>query len=112
MAIFSFDSRGATARSQLFDQLAHWLFRLGFASIFLVNAAYAAIHPEDFTSLLKDNFIATMIGHADQLVMITMFNDLFIGTLILVGVWKKYVYAWAGGWLLLVAGLKLMNLVF
>lgn len=92
------------------EQLSHWLFRFGFASIFLVNAAYASLYPDDFTKLLSENAIAGPIGHASLLINIAMFNDLFLGIMILGGWRKTLVYAWAGAWLLIVAGLKLMNL--
>lgn len=93
------------------EVLSHWLFRLGFASIFLVNATYAFINPDDFTKLLAENAIAKHIGHADLLVKCASVNDLLIGILILGGWRKKLTYAWAGAWLLIVASLKLMNLV-
>lgn len=89
---------------------SHWFFRLGFASIFLVNAVYAAIEPESFTDLLDANQIARLIGHAGLMVKFAMVNDLLLSILIVGGWRKRMVYAWAGAWLLMVAGLKLMNL--
>lgn len=99
-------------RPEFLGALRHGVFRLGFASIFLVNAIYAAFHPHDFTSLLNANLIARLLGHADFMVKIAMVNDLLIGIFILLNRHKKVVYTWAGCWLLLVAMLKLMNLVF
>jgi hypothetical protein len=90
----------------------HWLFRLGFASIFFVNAIYATVEPESFISLLENNPIASLLGHAEFLVKIAMVNDLLLSVCI-IGGWRKHmVYAWAGTWLLIIAGLKLMNLFF
>ncbi len=101
----------STADTKSFD-LYEWAYRIGFATIFLVNAIYAAIHPEDFVKLLENNIVASKIGFANQMVMFTAVNDLVLGILILTGWKKRLVNAWAGIWLILVAGLKLMNLVF
>jgi len=87
-----------------------WLFRLGFASIFLVNAIVAAIKPHDFISLLSNNVVASLIGHEDVMVKIAMVNDALLGVLILVGWKRNWINAWAGTWLLLVATIKMMNL--
>lgn len=89
---------------------SHWFFRLGFASIFFINAVYAALEPQAFADLLAANPLSRALGQTDLLIKITMVNDLLL-TIFIVGGWRKrMVYAWAGGWLLLVAGLKLMNL--
>lgn len=98
------------SEDSFFDKLLSWTFRVGFASIFLVNAVYAAIHPNDFISLLQNNPITNAIGFTDFMVKIAMVNDLLLGVFLLGGWRKKYVYAWAGAWLLLVAGLKIINL--
>lgn len=91
---------------------SHWLFRLGFASIFFVTAVSAGLDPESFTGMLVANPVANAIGFHDIMVKIAMVNDLLLCVLIIGGWRKQLVYAWAGAWLLLVAGLKLMNLVF
>lgn len=92
------------------EGFTHWFFRLGFASIFLVNAVYAAIDPASFTSMLAKNPVANLIGFHDLMLKVAMVNDLLLGVFIIGGWRKRMVYAWAGAWLLLVAGLKLMNL--
>lgn len=99
-------------RPEFVEQLGSWLFRLGFASIFLVNSAYAAFQPADFTDLLNANLIGKLIGHSDFLVKIVIVNDLLIGAFVVMHKYKKVVYIWAGIWLLIVAGLKMMNLIF
>ncbi len=96
----------------ILEGFTHWLFRLGFASIFLVNAVYATFHPLEFTQLLQANPISNAIGYHDFMVRIAMVNDLLLGIFILGGWRKKFVYAAAGAWLLLVASLKLMNLIY
>lgn len=97
-------------RPGFLNALSGQLFRLGFASIFLINSVYAALEPASFTQLLYDNPITNAIGFENAMVKIAMFNDLLLGMLILVGWRKKFTYAWAGVWLLIVAGIKLMNL--
>ena len=93
------------------DNILQLLFRFGFASIFFVNSIYAALRPQEFTNLLYNNPVTSFIGYADLLVTITMVNDFVLGVLILSGWRKKYVFAWAGVWLLMVTGIKVMNLV-
>lgn len=94
------------------DILTQLIFRLGFASIFLINAIVATLHPEDFVGLLENNIIASRIGHYSVMMNIAMINDLLLGSFILLGKYKRLVYPWAGLWLLMIAGMKLMNIVF
>ncbi len=102
----------AFSKFLILEGWSHWFFRFGFASIFLVNAIYATIEPESFTSMLAANPVANAIGHHDLMVKITMVNDLLLAIFIIGGWRKRLVYAWAGMWLLLVAGLKMMNLFY
>lgn len=94
------------------EGFSHWFFRLGFASIFLINAVYATVDPDSFTVMLEKNPIASAIGFTDLMLKIALVNDLLLGVFIIGGWRKQLVYAWAGAWLLLVAGLKMMNLFF
>lgn len=87
------------------------LFRVGFSSIFLVNAIYALVELESFKKLLEANFIAKHIGFTGVLILFTALNDFVIGTLIMLGKKRKLVYLWASLWLLLIAGLKISNLL-
>ncbi|MFZ1324081.1 MAG: hypothetical protein WAQ57_02895 [Candidatus Saccharimonadales bacterium] len=100
------------SRFLILEGWSHWFFRLGFASIFFVNAIYAVFKPASFASLLEANVIASAIGHTDLMVKFAIINDLLLGIFIVGGWRKQLVYGWAGAWLLLPAGLKLMNLVF
>jgi hypothetical protein len=110
------DAKKRLSRPDIFNKFlilegfSHWFFRLGFASIFLVNAVYAAIEPASFTDMLVANPITNAIGYHDFMLKIAMVSDLLLGIFIIGGWRKRWVYAWAGAWLLLVAGLKLMNL--
>lgn len=90
---------------------SHWFFRFGFASIFFVNAVYAVFEPTSFAAVLEANPVASALGMTDLMVKIAICNDLILSVFIIGGWRKRWVYAWAGAWLLLVAGLKLMNLV-
>lgn len=95
---------------EFLDGLYNWLFVLGFASIFLINSAYALWQPKSFTDLLYNNPVTNAIGLESLMVKFVVVNDLILGLLILLGKRKKLVYAYAGIWLLIVAGIKLMNL--
>ena len=94
-----------------FDTFLQLIFRVGFASIFLINAVVAALRPEDFLGMLENNIIASRLGYHDLMIKFTMINDLLLGVFLLLGKYKRLVYPWAGAWLITVAGLKLMNLV-
>lgn len=94
------------------DKLLNLVFVVGFASIFIANAIDAIENPNGFAKVIESNAIAKHIGASSVMVWIAIVNDLILGTLILTGWKKKYIYAWAGAWLILVAGMKLMNLVF
>ena len=83
-----------------------WIFTIGFSSIFLINSLNAAIKPNDFIKLLAANPISHTIGHYSLMTTIIVINDLIIGILILTGWKKKYVWAWSGGWLIIVAVIK------
>jgi hypothetical protein len=98
-------------RFLILEGFSHWFFRLGFASIFFVNAVYATFEPASFSGVLEANPVASAIGMTDFMVKIAICNDLILAVFIIGGWRKRWVYAWAGAWLLLVAGLKLMNLV-
>ena len=88
-----------------------WLWRAGFASIFLVNSLVAWLEPEDFINLLEANFIGKHLSYIDWMVKLAAVNDLALGLAIVVGKWRRLVYVWAALWLLLVAGLKLSNMI-
>lgn len=85
-------------------------FRMGFASIFLINSINAWLQPNDFIKLIENNPIIGLVGHIDLMVALIAVNDLILGILILSGRLKKLVYAWSGVWLLIVAAVKLMFL--
>ena len=87
------------------------VFIIGFASIFIINSINAFYVPADFTKLLAANPITRAIGHYEVMVKITVCNDLLLGILILSRWKKKYVWAWAGSWLILVAGIKGLYLI-
>lgn len=88
-----------------------WLFRLGFASIFFVNAVVAFVAPDSFLELVRDTPIATLLGSADMAVIIAGLNDFMLGVLIIVNKWPRYVHAWAGAWLLIVTLVKVAHLL-
>ena len=93
------------------DVLLELVFVLGFSSIFLINSLNAFYSPQDFLKLLLANPITRAIGHYDFMIKLTMVNDLFLGVMLLSKWKKKYVWAWAGVWLLMVAGIKTLYLI-
>jgi len=88
--------------------------RIGIASIFVVNAIVAGVHPEEFTSVLRANLVGGRLpdGLLGPMVVFAGLNDLALGAAILSGRQRKLVFAWMAAWVVLVGGLKLMNLIW
>ncbi|HEY5550035.1 MAG TPA: hypothetical protein VIK37_02450 [Candidatus Saccharimonadales bacterium] len=93
------------------DSLLEWVFRVGLASVFIINSITAIFQPGSFRGLLENNFVGAFLGHYQLLLYVIAVNDLFLGLLLLSGVKKKYVYAWAGIWLAIVSFFKLTALI-
>jgi uncharacterized membrane protein YphA (DoxX/SURF4 family) len=94
-----------------FDRLLELVFRIGFATIFLTNAWTSLAEPDSFLKLIEGNFLARMVGHYQLQLYIIAINDFLLGLLILIGIKKRYVYAWAGAWLLIVTFFKITSLI-
>lgn len=88
-----------------------WLFRIGFAGVFLVNAAIALLDPTSFIELMRSSFLETFVSNFTPLVWLIAANDLLLGTLLLWDRWSRYVRAWAGIWLLVVTLVKVSELL-
>jgi hypothetical protein len=89
----------------------HWVFRLGFASIFLVNSLSALVDPSSFLKLMERSFLRLLPLPLEPLLWLIALNDLLTGVLVLLGWKRRYVYTWAGVWLLAVTWVKLSALV-
>jgi len=79
--------------------------------VFIINSITAIFQPGSFRGLLENNFVGAFLGHYQLLLYVIAVNDLFLGLLLLSGVKKKYVYAWAGIWLAIVSFFKLTALI-
>lgn len=88
-----------------------WLFRLGFAGVFLVNSLVAVVDPGGFIKLMQGSFMGFFIQDFAPLVWLIAANDLVLGMLILSGRWQDYVLAWSGLWLLAIALVKISSLL-
>jgi hypothetical protein len=86
------------------------VFRLGFASVFLVNSLIAVIEPSGFIELMRHSLIARLIQDFRPLVGLIAINDFLIALLILCGYLRALVLAWSGLWLLAVTLIKLSSL--
>lgn len=105
-------SQDKHAASGFWPELTTYLlFRIGFASIFLINALIAWLKPSDFTQLLENNVVFNLIGHESLLVKLIGANDFILGLLILFKP-SRYVFLWAAAWLFGVTCLKALNLAF
>ena len=85
-------------------------FRVGFGLVFIINAVTAIIQPAGFKKLIESNFLATAIGHTQIMLYVIAINDALLGVLIVAGVKRQWVYAWAGLWLFIVTFIKFTSL--
>jgi len=79
-----------------------FFFRLGLASIFLVNSLTAWLAPNEFAELLKNNFLASAFASPEFLVRVIGVNDGLLFLLILFGRWRKTIAIWAALWVITV----------
>lgn len=91
--------------------LLAWLFRVGFAGVFLVNSIVAIVDPSGFVKLMQSSFMGAFIHDFQPFVGLIAVNDFTLGLLILSGRWQNYVLAWSGLWLLAVTLIKLSSLI-
>jgi hypothetical protein len=92
--------------------LATYLFRFGFASVFMINALIAYVQPNDFLNLLHKSQVMKWLGDVDWMIPLIIINDLALGLMILFApkAYRPYVYAWTGLWFLAITVIKLTAL--
>ena len=88
-----------------------WLFRIGFASVFLINSIVALVDPSGFVKLMQNSLMGHFIHDFTPWVRLIAANDAVLGLLILSGRYSSYVLAWSGLWFLTITVLKLSDLV-
>ena len=96
--------------------LLELLLIAGLAGVFLVNAMVAVFDPSDFTGLVGQSLVGravpTMSGR--WVAWVIAVHDLTIGVALVATLWlpraRPFALAWAGGWLLAVALVKLTAL--
>jgi hypothetical protein len=93
------------------EPLLAWIFRVGFASIFLINCVNAWVRPADFQGLLNSFPLPLIRDHTSLFIKFAGLNDLILGSLILSGKFKRYIWAWAGVWLAIVSLVKLVHIL-
>lgn len=102
------------SQNPTFFNLSKWTFRLGVASLLIVNGVYAFVRPEDFSSILEANFIGQHIPEniVSGMVFFAGVNDIALGLLLISGKFRLIAYIWLGLWFATIAGVKLTNLIF
>ncbi len=98
-------------RHDLEAKALSWLFRVGFAGVFLVNAAVALLDPGGFVALMRSSFLGSFVSNFTPFVWLIAANDLILGILLVWDRWSRYVRAWAGLWLLAVTLVKVSELL-
>ncbi|MEO6513086.1 MAG: hypothetical protein ABIR37_00205 [Candidatus Saccharimonadales bacterium] len=91
--------------------ITEMVFSIGLASIFFVYAAIAYLQPESIGSAYSSNVLGKAIGHQQLAVETSMFINIFLGVLAFMKRWKMVVYGLAGGWLVIIAVFKVLNLL-
>ncbi|MDX2005189.1 MAG: hypothetical protein SFU83_07915 [Meiothermus sp.] len=94
-----------------FARLRDVLFRLGFASVFLVNGLTELIDPYAHLYLMQQSVLNYFIADFTALMKFVAFSDLLLAALILFARWNGYLMLCVGLWLLAVTGLRLLSLV-
>jgi uncharacterized membrane protein YphA (DoxX/SURF4 family) len=94
------------------DKLTHWLARLGLAGIFLSNSLGAWYDASSYMDLMRTSFMGRVVSDLTPLVTFVRWNDLAVGLLVLLGLWPKYVWAWAGMWLILATLVRFSAVLF
>lgn len=97
------------------EQQTRWpmyLFRIGFAGVFLINALVAVLQPRDFLALLQNSLATNWFPWLETLIPLIALNDLAIAVVILFAPsrYRPYVYAWTGLWFLAITVVKLLAL--
>jgi hypothetical protein len=91
-------------------KLLDLVFLVGLGGVFLANATVAVIEPRQFTTLVADSALGTLIGDATWIAPIITVNDVFIGLAVIATHrfqrLRLPVLAWAGVWLMIVSLLK------
>ena len=67
------------------------MFRIGFASVFLINATIAVVHPGGFVKLMQGGFLGGFVQDCRPFVWLIGLNDFVIGVLVLSGYWRTWV---------------------
>lgn len=94
----------------LISQSLDLCFRIGMGLVFIINSVTAIMQPSSFRKLIESNFLAHAIGHTQIMLYIIAVNDALLGMLIVSGIKRKYIYAWAGLWLFIVTFIKFTSL--
>jgi uncharacterized membrane protein YphA (DoxX/SURF4 family) len=108
---FQSDAPRPTTQTRDSDPLLALIFRIGFASVFLINAAIAVVDPGGFVKLMQGSFLGGFVRDFSPFVWMISLNDFVIGVLVLSGRWRTWVLAWSGLWLLAVTLIKFSDLL-
>ena len=91
-------------------KLLDLVFLVGLGGVFLANATVAVIEPRQFTTLVADSALGTLIGDATWIAPIITVNDVLTGLAVIAAHrfqrLRLPVLAWAGVWLMIVTLLK------
>ena len=91
-------------------KLLDLVFLVGLGGVFLANATVAVIEPRQFTALVADSALGTLIGDATWIAPIITVNDVLIGLAVIAAHrfqrLRLPVLAWAGVWLMIVTLVK------
>jgi uncharacterized membrane protein YphA (DoxX/SURF4 family) len=110
-ARFQPDAPRPATQARDFSPLLTLIFRIGFASVFLINAIIAVVDPGGFVKLMQGSLLGGFITDFSPFVWLIGLNDFVIGLLVLSGRWRTWVLAWSGMWLLAVTLIKFSNLL-
>lgn len=56
-------TQASSHRHDIGAEALSWLFRAGFAGVFLINAAIALLDPSGFVELMRSSFLETFVSN-------------------------------------------------
>lgn len=77
------------------------VIRIGLGLVFLANALTAIFTPNEFIEILEGSSIGSILPFsAEVITKLIAVNDTLVAALLLFGIGRKWLYVWAGLWIL------------
>lgn len=86
---------------QKYQHYSPYIIAIGLSLIFFANSYSAFFSPEEFTKLVSESFLTSLLPiPIDTFVKLIGISDGLVGTLLFLGLFRKYVAVYAALWIL------------